>query len=107
MAIVGLTTALMVLSIPSMLLEGWVLTLFWEWFVVPLGAPSVSVAQAMGLSLLVNIVVYQNIPRKDLHDLLDRGDYIEIFGKQVGEIAGLCARVGILGLIGFVVHRLS
>jgi len=44
------------LFVPSLILEGWVVSWCWEWFVVPLGAPSISVLHGAGLSLLVCLV---------------------------------------------------
>lgn len=35
--------------------EGFVLSTFWSWFVVPLGAPALGVAQAAGIALMVSV----------------------------------------------------
>lgn len=43
------------LAIALAVLRGWVLSYLWFWFLVPLGVPSIGVAHAMGLSLLVSL----------------------------------------------------
>lgn len=45
---------LAVLAVPVLFLyTGWVTVLMWGWFAVPLGAPSITIAHALGLRLLV------------------------------------------------------
>ena len=42
-------------TVPNVLLSGYLLTFVWEWFVVgPLGAPSIGVADGLGLGGLVS-----------------------------------------------------
>lgn len=45
----------LILMIPSILLEGLTFSLLWAWFVSPLGAPPVAIAQAIGLCLLAHV----------------------------------------------------
>ena len=45
----------LILMIPSILLEGLTFSLLWAWFVSPLGAPPIAIAQAIGLCLLARI----------------------------------------------------
>lgn len=48
-----------ILSLPFTIpLRGWALSMLWAWFLVPLGAPPLSVAQACGVSLLVAYLTY-------------------------------------------------
>lgn len=50
---------LLVLMVPiTALLNAWVLTLLWGWFLVPFGLPSIGVAHAYGLSVLVTFLNY-------------------------------------------------
>ena len=51
----------------STLWKGYVLSVLWVWFAVPLGAPAVGVIQAMGIALLVSFLTYQHIrsPKKE------------------------------------------
>ena len=46
-------------SIPLGIYKGWVLTLLWRWFVVPLGAPGVGVVHAMGLVWVAALLTHQ------------------------------------------------
>jgi len=41
---------LFILLIPAMILRGWVLLNMWTWFILPLGAPEINLAHALGLS---------------------------------------------------------
>ena len=53
-ALALLVLAILILGIPIMILQGWVLTLLWGWFAVPLfGLPPLSLAPAIGLMVLV------------------------------------------------------
>lgn len=49
---VGIGVALFILAI---LLRGFVLSVLWGWFVVPLGAPEIGVASALGLAITVGL----------------------------------------------------
>lgn len=39
------------------LYEGWAITVLWDWFAIPLGAPVVTLAHAAGLSALLNLMI--------------------------------------------------
>lgn len=46
----------------SSILNGWVLTKLWAWFVVPVfGLPALGVATAVGLGLIVHHLTHQHI----------------------------------------------
>jgi len=49
----------------STMIRGWVLAVQWEWFLVPLGAPAVGVAQAIGISIVVAMLTHQPTKSKD------------------------------------------
>lgn len=52
-ALLALLVALLI-TIPALLLRGWATLLLWRWFVVPLGAPEIGLAQAIGVALAVS-----------------------------------------------------
>ena len=52
--IIGLLTAP-----PLALLRGWAVMTLWAWFVVPLGAPALTIWHAVGVSLIVGLLTYQ------------------------------------------------
>jgi hypothetical protein len=43
--------------VASALARGWVLSVMWGWFLVPLGLPTIGIAQAMGVALTVAALV--------------------------------------------------
>lgn len=47
---------LLILTLPVQLWSGFVLSVLWGWFVVPLGVPPIGVLQATGLTLTVDLV---------------------------------------------------
>jgi hypothetical protein len=48
------------------MLSGWVLTMLWAWFVTPtFGLPLLSIPQAIGLCLVVNMLAGQSRTGKD------------------------------------------
>lgn len=44
-----------VLIVPLAIQNGWILSVCWRWFMVPLGVPSIGVAHAIGLSSLFSL----------------------------------------------------
>ena len=63
MAFIGLV----LLVIVTYLLDGVALKLLWGWFMVPtFGLPTVSLAQAIGISIIVGFLTHQHIPRDDI-----------------------------------------
>ena len=53
--------------------KGWVLSVLWEWFVVPLGVPRIGAFWAMGIVLLANMVISvpSGKPWSDRYDVLN------------------------------------
>ena len=47
---------LILLFVVSAIVKGYVLSLLWAWFVVPLGVPTLTVVQAIGVSLTVGFL---------------------------------------------------
>lgn len=66
MAILFMTVGIFGLMVVAAILRGWALTVLWGWFVVPLfGLPALGVAQAIGFSVTVGLIVHQYVPSKD------------------------------------------
>ncbi len=51
--------SLIALNVPLGLLRGWVLSVLWRWFLVPLGLPGLGVAQAWGIATIIAMLVFQ------------------------------------------------
>ncbi len=49
---VGVLAALTALTIE----QGWVLSILWGWFAVPLGVPAITIPGAMGISILLSTI---------------------------------------------------
>lgn len=41
------------LAVPLTFWQGWMVARLWRWFVVPIGAPAIGLAQAVGLAVIV------------------------------------------------------
>jgi hypothetical protein len=46
------------------LFNGYVISVLWRWFAVPLGIPSISVVHGIGIDLLVSLLVFKPIDLK-------------------------------------------
>jgi hypothetical protein len=55
--------ALVAVIVSGWLLHGWVLSILWGWFLVPLEIPAISVPAAMGISLIVGAMAHQHTPK--------------------------------------------
>lgn len=54
------------LTITLTLLNGWALMWLWAWFITPtFSVTTISLAQAIGISLLADLLTAQHIPRND------------------------------------------
>lgn len=57
-----------ILSLPSIILYGWVLGLLWKWFFVPIfGLPVLKLVEAIGIALIVRFLIYTH-PEHELTD---------------------------------------
>lgn len=52
-AFLGLATGVALSLAAVAAMRGWVLTKLWAWFIVPFGAPALSIPYAIGLALIV------------------------------------------------------
>jgi hypothetical protein len=57
-AILGALLFALILS-PFIILNGWVLSWLWLWFLVPLGIPAIGVVHAMGITGVVGFLTKQ------------------------------------------------
>jgi hypothetical protein len=56
----GIIVAIIAAMFLSAIWSGWVLTVLWGWFIVPLfGLPALSLVYAIGFSLVVRFLVFQ------------------------------------------------
>jgi ACR3 family arsenite efflux pump ArsB len=90
---------LVLFDIPVLLFRGFVLVHLWEWFVTPLGVQSISIAHAIGLSLIINLLLSQIARKADV----DNGEE-EWYVKAISNLIGSVVVSGIGWGIGAVVH---
>lgn len=55
---------ILIVAIPAVLINGYVMWVLWGWFVVPLGVQQVSIAWAIGLAILINAMVGVIVPEE-------------------------------------------
>lgn len=46
-------------------LRGWVLSILWSWYLVPLGAPALDLLHAIGLLIVASLIRGTRTPRPD------------------------------------------
>lgn len=100
MAVFGFLTLTILLGIPTALIGGWALSELWGWFIVPLGAPAISVIHAVGLKLTIGFVTFK---MKDLDEDRDK-DFDEMVKAMfLRTIQSVCISLLIVGL-GYCWH---
>lgn len=67
------------------LVRGFVLSYLWAWFIVPLGAPQIGIAHAIGLSLLVGMFT-SNLKRDD--EKVEGADALAKIGSILAKVFG-------------------
>ena len=93
----GCLAALLLLPI-SVALNGWVLAMLWGWFIVPaLGAPSLGVVPAIGISTVAHMLTHQEIdvetPSREYSETLIR-TMVAAFGRPLVCLAfGWCVNL--------------
>ena len=55
---------LVVVIVPLSIWRGFVLEIMWGWFAVPLGAPDIDIAHAIGIALLIGMFL-SHTPKSD------------------------------------------
>ena len=58
----AVTFGLIAWIVLAIIVRGWVLTVLWGWFLVPLGAPALSIPFALGISTIIGLFL-QNVSR--------------------------------------------
>jgi hypothetical protein len=86
LVIAALAAIVAVLSV----VRGFVLSYLWQWFVVPFGLPSITVAHAIGISLIVSFLTYEGAKTES-------NDIGEAIGNGVGQTL-------LVFFIGWIVH---
>ena len=60
------------IAIAGVIWRGWVFTVLWGWFVVPLfGLPALGLSQAIGLMLVINYLTFHK-PQPDERSLIEQ-----------------------------------
>lgn len=63
LAILGFLALMPLASI----IRGYCLSILWFWFLCPLGVPEINIPLAIGISMIVGMLTYEN-PKKDKED---------------------------------------
>ena len=60
--VIGVVATLVIAT----LLRGWVFSILWGWFAVPIfGLPPLGIAQAIAVALIVSMLTHQYVPSKE------------------------------------------
>ncbi len=81
----------------SILIGGWVFSVLWGWFMVPIfGLSALGLAGAIGIKTIVALVVYHQTSSMD-----EAGSTLEQLGKSLAHVFG----INITALVcGWIVH---
>tara|TARA_Y100000034_G_scaffold48390_1_gene59756 strand:+ start:7165 stop:7476 length:312 start_codon:yes stop_codon:yes gene_type:complete len=80
------------------IIHGWVLTYLWAWFVVPIfSVPELTIAQAMGLSLIIGMWTYNPQATQQQED--------EDKYKALARFVAICLRPFIVLFIGYIIKQ--
>jgi len=61
----------LIVIVPIILYRGWVLFTMWNWFIVPLGAPHISLFHVLGISVIINVLTnHSEIKKKSTKETL-------------------------------------
>lgn len=88
----------LVTLLPAAMWSAYVATRLWTWFAVPLGAPHLTVARAMGLSLIVGMYRYSG-STSDAEKDVESKTGGQIIGGWLGKAALIPALVLLFGWI--------
>lgn len=58
--IIGAISAVAGVLVGSVLINGYVLSILWVWFLVPLGLPAISIAHSIGIAMIASWLTYQD-----------------------------------------------
>lgn len=65
----GLIFAIPLLFVVNIMVKGFVISIVWGWFMVPLGLPPVSIAMAYGLAIVISYLTHQEVENKKHDDM--------------------------------------
>lgn len=77
--VVALSVLLTGLLAGVSILRGWVLSVIWGWFMVPLGAPAIGIAAAIGVALIGHMVAGSWQPTREQTKEEKQADMFRIF----------------------------
>ena len=99
---IGLFTVFVFTVIIGTIFEGYVLSVLWQWFIVPaVGLPAISVVQAIGIALVVSLLTNQHKVPKETDPEEGIGEKVVKIFTRVGYFT---ADVAIVWGIAAVVH---
>lgn len=79
--VIGIALTAIIASIMSIILKGWVLSILWGWFFVPLfGGPALKITSAIGINILFALI----LPTPNA----DPADAGKEMGERIGTIMG-------------------
>ena len=73
----------MVLITPLAVLRGWVLSILWGWFLVPVGVRPIGIAHAIGVSILISMLTHQHQSTKATTETMIKGVLIGLIGPLI------------------------
>lgn len=64
----GATVLAISIIVYSILTKGWILSVFWKWFIIPVfpNAPVLTLFQALGLSLVLSFITHKREKQEDI-----------------------------------------
>ena len=92
-----LIPTIIALAIVSIILNGWVLSILWSWFIAPLfGLPLLSITTAIGMAIVIRLLTYQYSD-----DMFKNKSMSELIGAVIGH--SIFGPLLVL-FIGWIVH---
>jgi hypothetical protein len=68
-----------IIIVPLAIWNGAVISILWGWFIVPLGAPPLTVAHAIGVSLLIGFIRHKEWKRTPQPNMVEVMEKIGVF----------------------------
>lgn len=72
-----------IVSIFCVPLNGYVISVLWRWFAVPLGIPSISAVHGIGIDLLVGLLVFKAIDLKASADDYLKAAFVPVIALAI------------------------
>lgn len=79
------------------IIYGWLLSTLWNWFLVPLGAPVITIAHACGIWLIVSVVTAKEPTHTDDRHASDR---------TAGAVMYMVVFPALAYIVGMIIHGL-